>query len=246
MSTPISAAFITKTRGELARLAIAIAKNIQPDAIQRANAPFIWSNYGSYDAGKSLIAEEVTSHLAGENVKGYFESEAGMFGFDSEFHSFRDNQGRQFQFCDIYFPWDGGLFSKRLQHQRDLIPEIKRGQTSGGIIFLHNAPLAARENGPAIEMNIRTRRKITDAFNANARQMPAFANRSLTTLGLKKDYHQALREGDRSWVRLVEITIHKSEVFNATFLKNFSDRDTIKTILSESSCESTNLEAHPR
>lgn len=234
----LSLALITKTREELAALAILMAENIKPEALLDAAAPIIWSNYGSYNAGKSLVAETAASHLSGDDVRGYFESEAGMFGFDSEFHSYRDGLNRQYQFADIFFPWAGGLFSQRKNHQRDLVPKLIEGQTSGGIVFIHNAPEAARENGASLEMNILERRKLSHGFNANARQMPAFGNRTLKRLGLKQDYKAACRNGDKNWIRLVDLTIRNPDIFVPEFMQKLDDVCAVKHLLSESLAES--------
>lgn len=242
MSETLSTALITNTREQLATLATTIAANIKPEALKDIRNPFIWSNYGSYNAGKSLVAETAASHLAGEDIRGYFESEAGMFGFDSEFHSYRDGNGWQFQFCDIYFPWSGGIFGQRKNQQRNLVPKIVESQTGNGIAFIHNAPEAARDNGAAIEMHIRSRRKFSDFFNANARNMPAFAKRSLKRLDLHGDYKSACSTSDRNWIRLVEISIRKHGLFNPEFLDNFENTEDIKALLNESLYESTNPE----
>lgn len=234
----LSLALITQTREELASLAVLLAKNINPEALLDAAAPIIWSNYGSYNAGKSLVAETAASHISGDDVRGYFESEAGMFGFDSEFHSYRDDQNRQYQFADIFFPWSGGLFPHRKRQQRELVPKLIEGQTSGGILFIHNAPEAARENGASLEMNILERRKFSDAFNANARQMPAFGNRTLKRLGLKQEYKAASRSGDKSWIRAIDLTIHNPDIFVPEFIAKLDDVAGVKHLLSESLYES--------
>ncbi|MFP4314487.1 MAG: hypothetical protein ACLFR0_09220 [Alphaproteobacteria bacterium] len=236
----LSVAFMTATRSELAAVAQTLAANIRPESLFNPEKPVIWSNHGSHNAGKSLIAEELTSAITGESVHGYFENEAGMFGFDSEFHSYRDDLGRQFQFCDIYFPWSGGVFSQRLRQQRNLVPKILEGQTSGGIVFLHNAPQAALENGADIEIRIRSRRKFSDYANQNARQMPAFARKSLNKLGLRQEYRKAVRKNGKDWVRLVETTIHNPDIFKAEFIHGLKMATAMTREMRESAQESRN------
>lgn len=243
-STPLSIAFITRTRADVVGVSETLATNLKTDALNNPENPILWSNHGSYNSGKSLVAETVASYLSGEDVRGYFESEAGMFGFDSEFHSFRNKAGQQYQFCDIYFPLEKSRFvNKREKLQRKLFPDLLKGQTAGGIIFVHNAAKVAREYGADIDINIRNRRKFSDFFNANARDMPAFARKSLNRTGQKPSYDRAKAQGYDGWLKLVELTIHNPDIFVPEFIEKFRTVERISQQIRESKRGSLNPSA---
>lgn len=236
---PLHIAFITRTRDDLVGVSRILANNLRQASLDDPENPILWSNHGSYNSGKSLVADTVASQLSGEDVQGYFESEAGMFGFDSEFHSFRDSKGHQYQFADIYFPWAKSRFiNRREKLQRNLLPKILNGQTTGGIIFAHNAAKVAREHAADIEMSIRNRRKLSDFFNSNAREMPAFARKSLNTTGLKPYYNRAKAQGYDDWLKLVELTIHNPDIFAPEFIEKLRTVEGINQQIRESKRES--------
>lgn len=244
--TPLHIAFITRTRDDLVGLSRTLANNLNSDALDNADYPILWSNHGSYNGGKSLVADTVTSQLSSEDVQGYFESEAGMFGFDSEFHSFRDSKGRQYQFADIYFPWAKSRFiNRREKLQRNLLTKILNGQTTGGIIFVHNAPKVAREYAADIEISIQNRRKLSHFFNSNAREMPAFARKSLNRTGLKLYYNRAKAQGYDDWLKLVELTIHNRDIFVPKFIEKLRAVEEIRRQIRESKHESLHFPSFP-
>lgn len=246
MTEPLSVAFITSTRDDLVGVSRTLAQHIKPEALNDADNPILWSNWGSYNGGKSLIAEESASFLTGETIKGYFESEAFMFGFDSEFHSFFDNQDRQFQFADIYFPLaNGKLFGTREKLQRDLLPSIIDGQRKGGVIYVHNANEPALDFGADIEICLKSKRRMRDWFNNNARKMPVFGKRSLTQAGLQRDFDFAKKQGRRPWIKLVELTIHNPDIFTSEFIHTLRFTEELRCKMRESKGESTNLSIIP-
>ena len=217
----INANFITRTREDLLRLSHDLANNLVSCVLKPSEHPHIWSIYGSYMAGKSLIAETVASTLTGENIKGYFEDEPLIMGFQGTAHSyFDDRANRQYQFWDILSARPKCTPLERQRRQKEIISRISDVQEREGIIFIHNAPEAARKFLPAVEISITQKRKITDVFNPHARVMPCFNSKQSRDLNLRHDFKLAHKTaGEPAMIRLVQINIHNPDIFAEDFTK---------------------------
>lgn len=218
----ISTAFITRTREDLVHLSRDLTDNLISLTLTPSDHAHIWSIYGSHESGKSLVAETIASTLTGEIVEDYFEDDPQIFGFQGTAHSYFDDQAqRQYQFWDILAARPRRRPQEREQHQKDLIARILEVQEREGIIFIHNAPEAARTFRPTLEISITQERKLSNLFNPHARLMPDLNNKMLRSLNLKDDFYQAKRTPNESpMIRLVQMTIHHPEIFAPDFTKH--------------------------
>lgn len=215
----IKTTFLTASRDDIIGLAQNLAQQLRPEALTNRSKAVLWSNSGSLNAAKSLLAEEMARSLEVAFTPNPFRHKPHS-GYSTAGHPFK-----QVQFYDIMFPHLAAWQYRRTQQyrQKQKISEALMQQKHGGIIFIHNAAQAARQFHPDIEMKILSRRRIRDFFNPVARFMPSFTESHLEQCGLRNEYTRTMeRLGDSRWMRLHAITIHNPEIFKPDFIRQLA------------------------
>jgi hypothetical protein len=215
-------AFITRTRQELADTIRIIASNMKSDALVNSKKPILWSNHGTLGCGKRLIVDTVieeTTQIRPVRLLGgqYFSHGASTFILVDIFNGNPSNKNfQQTSTIDevrthFKFPPSELLIQSRLS-------QTQPNQASGGILFVHNAPEAARQR--RVDVDLYLGKELEEGTLCNGMNAMPITSEKLDEYQLSPLFRRSINSyGSEPWVRFVELTIHNSQIFNSSFIK---------------------------
>ncbi len=195
----MQADFVTATRDDLVEFSRALADGIAPARLG-GGLPLIVSLSGTWNCGKSLVAEEIAGRISGISMN--FRKVRGQGG---AYHF----QFRELAYIQQVSPW-------REERQTQKIKEaIEDQKNRPGMIFIQNAAEAAR---PVADIEITLKSSTPLPFyeilpldETNTPSLMPLSRAGIEGLSLRRSYRAALAQNGPDWVRAVHLAIRKPD-----------------------------------
>ena len=197
--------FVTLTRDDLVAVSHMLADALTEESLSDPNNPILWSNWGTWNCGKTLIVDEVTSRITGQ-------ANAAVRQYSS-LHTIEPQ--RSYRLLDNFHEKEGVTEAQRFDKEKE---GVAQGISNySGIFFVHNSPETAIEKGAAIDVELRTEKNIFWAEFRKSKVLKALDSPKIDSYRLSEKFKNALLENEE-WARLVVVQIHKPELFKPDFI----------------------------